>query len=418
MTINFYLEGNKNITSEERAIRCFVREGGKTFPMPTGEKISPELWDTANQRADQKKTKDKIKKGQLANLNMYLNAFENKILEIFRHLRMKDFSYPFENICFEIKKQFNNEHDDFFSLYTRFINSKRGLIEEDTLQRHIKMKRYLEDFQKKEGRNITFEGINPVFFSEFYKFLIEVKDNQNNSAMKCMSAVKTFMIWINDNGFAYNKSYTSFKIRYEETEVIFITEEELKRLMEIKLTDERLERIRDAFVFQCHTGVRHSDLVKLGHEDIINGDTWRLVTKKGGQRLEIPLVDVSREILDKYKYLDKPLPIISNQKTNEYLKELCKQCEIDTQHKIVRKKGNKRIEKIFSKYELIGTHTARRTFVSLSIKYKIPPEIVMEITGHSTYKMMKKYLKITNEQKREEMNRAWSKGAKIINIAS
>ena len=407
MTINFYLETNKNIKSKEIAIRCFVRSRGKTLPLNPQEKIEPDLWNKEQQRADISKVKNRQKKRELEDLNEYLDLYKNNIKNIIRSVRLKDQKATFEKIALEIKKNLSNQSEEFFPLYDKYIQSKATLVEYDTLRKNKKTRRYAEDYQKKKGTILSLDSTTPAFFTDFYKYLLTDKENMNNSAMKIMSDLKSFFLWAHDNEYTNNRSYKSFKIRYDETEVIFITEDELNTLMDVKL-NHRLEKIRDIFVFQCHTGRRYCETNTINRSDI-QGDVWRLWVKKGIKCLNIPLVDVALDILDKYKKLDTPLPRITNQNYNLYLKEICKICGFNEEFTLVRRRGKERIENTYKKHEIIGTHTARRTFVCLSIKYKIPPEVVMSITGHSTYKMMMRYLKIMDEQKYEEMNRAWGR---------
>lgn len=169
------------------------------------------------------------------------------------------------------------------------------------------------------------------------------------------------------------------------------------------------------FLFQCFTGQRFSDIAEIKRDDIKN-NSWYLHTYKTKDIIEIPLTELALEILDKYKANEKPLPIISHQKTNQLLKEVCKLAGIDEPITIVRYRGNQRIEINKPKYEFISTHTARRTFVTLSLEKGMKAETIMEITGHKNYKTFKKYLKITSKVKHNEMNKYWKKPAllKII----
>lgn len=127
--------------------------------------------------------------------------------------------------------------------------------------------------------------------------------------------------------------------------------------------------------------------------------------------LRIPLNVYAKEILSKYFGFgnDKPLPSISSQKTNKHLKEICSLARIDEPVTVVTYRGAERIERTLPKYELVGTHTARRTFVILLLEKGMRPEIVMEITGHKDYRTFKKYIKISSNVKATEMNKAWSR---------
>ena len=118
---------------------------------------------------------------------------------------------------------------------------------------------------------------------------------------------------------------------------------------------------------------------------------------------------MTRDILDKYKDIDFPdgkvLPVIKNQPMNRDLKELCELAGIDEEIRITTYKGNQRIDEIRKKYELIGTHTGRRTFIVNALSRGIAPNVVMKWTGHSDYKAMKPYIDIVDSIRAQEMSK-------------
>ena len=130
--------------------------------------------------------------------------------------------------------------------------------------------------------------------------------------------------------------------------------------------------------------------------------------------IDIPLNSFAISILARNSEYPQPLPVITNQKMNEYLKVLCKKAGINESVKTVKYKGSERIETTHKKFEIISTHTARRTFISLSLQKGMKPDVIMAITGHTTYKMMQKYLKIADSFKREEMDKAWGSPLKLV----
>ena len=166
-------------------------------------------------------------------------------------------------------------------------------------------------------------------------------------------------------------------------------------------------------LFQCFTGPRYSDILSLKKEDIRAG-TWHLRQQKTKNITQIPLNKYAISILAKYP--DYELPVISNQKMNKYIKELCELAGIDETITIVKYRGNKRIEETKKKFEVVGTHTARRTFITLSLRKGMKPEVIMKITGHKSYKMFQKYLKIADDHTRKEMFEAWGEPLHQVNI--
>ncbi|MGA7721012.1 MAG: tyrosine-type recombinase/integrase [Ignavibacteriaceae bacterium] len=412
MKVKFYLD-SKSTKSGEAAIWCYVREYDKTLALNTGERIKTELWDKESQRANLRKTKEMIVKGSLKNLNQYLNTFEGKILDITRTLRSKDFKTGFSSIADEIKKQFDNRETSIFSVYDEFISIKRHEVSKQSLLKFKRIKDLLQEYQIENREKLDFNKITPLFFSKFNSFLIDNKNMLNNTASKNIQFLKSFLIWANNNNYSDNNSYKSFKSKSEKNEVIYLTEDELMTLYNFVTNDEKLKRVRDLFVFQCFTGVRYSDIQNISREDI-NNATWTVRTQKTHQIIEIPLNSYAISILAKYSDYPQPLPVISNQKMNDYLKELCEEAGIIDSVKTVKYKGTERIETTYKKFEVVGTHTARRTFISLSLQKGMKPDVIMAITGHTTYRMMQKYLKIADEHKREEMDKAWGKSLRVV----
>ena len=160
--------------------------------------------------------------------------------------------------------------------------------------------------------------------------------------------------------------------------------------------------------FCCLTGLRHSDVYNLRRSNI-KGDRIEITTIKDTDNLIIELNDHSWAILKKYENIpfehDKVLPVISNQKMNEYLKELCKLAKIDEPIRETYLVGNERKEVTKPKYELIGTHAGRRTFICNALSLGIPAQVVMKWTGHSDYKAMKPYIDIADDIKASAMEK-------------
>jgi integrase len=281
------------------------------------------------------------------------------------------------------------------------------------MQKYDRLKALLLEFEKHTREKLRFDKITPLFFENFYSYLINEKQLLNNTAHKVVQFFKSFMIWANTNNFTDNTSYRTFKSKAEQNEVIYLTWDELMDLYNMEVDNERLKRVRDLFVFQCFTGVRFSDIENLSWDDIKN-NTWNLRTQKTKDIIQIPLNPYALSILAKYNDWEKPLPVISNQKMNKYVKELCKKAKINDTVKIVQYRGSERIENTYKKYEVIGSHTARRTFISLSLQKGMKPDVIMAITGHKTYRMMQKYLKIADETKRDEMDKVWGSSLRVV----
>jgi len=141
-----------------------------------------------------------------------------------------------------------------------------------------------------------------------------------------------------------------------------------------------------------------------------NAASKYIKTQKTRDSPKIPILPQAQEILDRYEGMcPTALPTTSNQKANDYIKELGKLVEVDTPISIIRYQGAKRFEETFPKYEKLTTHTARKTFVTLALEKGMRPEVVMKITGHKDFKAMKPYIKIVDDVVGDEMFIAWGK---------
>ena len=192
--------------------------------------------------------------------------------------------------------------------------------------------------------------------------------------------------------------------------VIFLTRNELDKIRacQIPAAKQYLERVRDVLLFCCFTGLRHSDVYNLKRSDV-KEEHIEITTIKTADSLIIELNDHSKAILEKYKDIpfqnNKALPVVSNQKMNEYLKELGELAEIDEPVRETYYKGNERIDEVTPKYALLSTHTGRRTLICNALALGIPVQVVMKWTGHSDYKAMKPYIDIADDIKIQAMNK-------------
>lgn len=312
------------------------------------------------------------------------------------------------------KEEPNNLLFDFMDGY---ILDHQHTRERTSLSTYRSIANHLKAFQEDKKLKVTFESIDFAFFTRFQNYLLsKTKTDKegntshllnNTTVAKILSTLKTFLGYASKQGIKVNPGYKDFTVKSEKLEVIALTQQEFDSLLNLDLSDnKRLDKVRDLFCFSCATGLRFSDISQLGREHLGNSEI-NITVVKTKTELTVPLNAISGNILDKYKGFQKPLPIISNQKGNDYLKELCKLAGIDKQVEIVRFHGKKRIVKVHPKYELIHFHTGRKTFVTLSLEKGMSAEEVMKITGHDTYQSFKRYLQVTKERQKAVMVKAW-----------
>lgn len=300
--------------------------------------------------------------------------------------------------------------DTLFSIFDKFIKEESE-INQWAFRTKLKMqglKKHLQDFDIE----LSLSQLNEEKLSEFQLYLQNELKHKNSTISKIISSVKWFLKWAVKKGYMNDSSFELFKPKLKSTQkkIIFLTQTELNQLKkyEIPIQKQYLERVRDIFLFQCFTGLRYSDVANLKKGDI-KGDTIHITTIKTSDSLIIELNNHSRRLIEKYKNNkfenNKIFPIITNQKMNEYLKELGELAEINEIIRETYYRGNKRFDIETPKYALLGTHAGRRTFICNALSLGIPPQVVMKWTGHSDYKAMKPYIDIADEIKINAMEK-------------
>ena len=242
--------------------------------------------------------------------------------------------------------------------------------------------------------------------------LEDITGLKNSTIEKKLGYFRWFMNWATDKGYNNNLAYKSFHPTLKRTQkkVIYLTPDEMNQIVKLELVRDKayLEPIRDVFLFCCFSGLRHSDVSNLKRSDI-KGNHIEITTVKTADSVSIELNDITSEILMKYAEVpfrnNKALPSYTNQAMNRDVKELCRLAEINEEIRITSYKGNVRTDEVYPKWQLVGTHTGRRTFIVNALSLGIPPDVVMKWTGHNDYKAMKPYIDIVDRVKVNAMTK-------------
>jgi len=274
---------------------------------------------------------------------------------------------------------------------------------------------YLKGFADKNKCTIDFKDIDLDFYHDFILYLQSLNKAKNTIGKK-IQTLKIFLNAATDANVNTNMSYKShrFTVISEESDNIYLNEEELKTMYELDLTkNKRLERVRDLFIVGCWTGLRYGDWHKVNSKSIDDGFI-EIRQSKTSNPVIIPVHTNVLNILDKY---DGVLPsMISDQKLRDYLKEVAEMAGITEEvEKTITKGGITRTTK-YKKWQRVGTHTARRSFATNMYKRGIPTITIMAITGHKTETSFLKYIKVTPREHAEKMREMWNRQAmKVVN---
>lgn len=421
-TINFYLD--KPDAKGRCPIFLVCQHRGRKFKQFTKEKLLPKYWDAKKQRS-----KNISGSGEI---NDYLEEQESKLKSLERELRRTQPDYTFEDLKEAFKKKDNKklgvlDFIDGFILEAEASHQKKSLKEYRTIYNDLKA------YEIFYNDTLTYGKINLSFFNKYLAYLVDEKENGQNTIAKKISTLKTLLNYAAKSGHNKTFAFRDFSVKKIKTKKNFLTKEELNLMYHLDLKDNlRLERVRDIFCFGCFTGLRYSDISTLKFAEIVikndtDGEPYQALqfhVQKTKRLLIVPLNKYALEIIEKYeKQKDlalgvieggeklKPnelvLPIISIQKMNKYIKEVAKLAGINTEVIVTKFSGSKRTETIFKKHQLLATHDARRTFSIISLENKMRVEVLQKILGHQSLKTTMQYIFILEEIKNQEMKDAW-----------
>ena len=229
-----------------------------------------------------------------------------------------------------------------------------------------------------------------MFIRDFEVYLLTKENLSHNTMAKFMQFFKRIIILARNNGVIVHDPFANYKIQLKKVDRGYLTEKELNMIIQKTFPIKRLEQVRDIFIFSCFTGLAYIDVKELKREDIrssFDGNKWIMTKrKKTNIDVNVPLMDIPKIILDKYKGQlpdGKVLPVLSNQKMNAYLKEIADLCGI---------KKN------------LSYHLARHTFATtVTLSKGIPIETVSKMLGHTNIETTQIYARITNEKISKDM---------------
>jgi integrase/gas vesicle protein len=384
---------------------------GSRFFINVGFRIDADKWDATIQKVKANTVHYKGKKAK--EINDSVSDLLERIRKTFTKFELEE---KMPTIA-EFKQELNPKTIDidvsvsgkiiekyFFESFDMYVEQGKGKWQPNTVKKHNTAKSHLLAFDSK----LTFEALNnSEKLDGFVKYLNEA-GLRNTSAEKYLKVLKWFLKWaVSKKHTSYN-DFLSYKPSLEniDKEIIFLSQTEFIHLYNLEIKQPYLDRVRDVFCFACVTGLRYSDIYSLKRSQI-KSDIINVVTIKTNDLLKINLNKYSSAILKKYEGIEFPggkaLPVISNQKSNEYLKEVCELASFKELIEINYKVGNERRTETYPKYELMSFHAGRRTFVCLGLFLGLTSKVIMSFTGHKSIEAMKPYEKIVDELKSKEM---------------
>ncbi len=403
----------------------------KFLKYSTGETINPKYWNDKTQRATNNFREHAEFNTRLNDIETAINDVHRRMLNDGEELTPETLKNSLIKHLEKLKKKVVSKPKkiyflDFIKLIIeeskegkRLTKETGGIIKKNTIKGYNTLQNNLIEYESATNKKLTFEDINLTFYKEYLTYLNK-KNYTTNTIGARIKNIKVFMNIAKDRNLTKQSEFekVEFKTIKEDVQTIYLNEQELQKIYKLDLSNnKRLDAVRDLFIIGCYTGLRFSDLKQIQLEHFINDQFIKISTIKTSETVVIPLHWTVKEILKKY---ENKLPrIISNQKMNDYIKELGKIAEINETVIIRETKGGLRIDKKHKKYSLITVHTARRSFATNMFLADVPTLSIMKITGHRTEGAFLKYIKVSPEENANKLlNHPFfnqSKGLKIAN---
>jgi integrase len=414
--------GEKILVKENVPIMAAFSYDKKRLTYYTGERIDLNKWDYEAQRVKRNNFQNNR---SFKDINNNLDTIASAIFNIYSEYKNKQIPFPdvktFRKDLKERLGENTNEVTDRLSFLAKKFLETSGGGREWTKGTRQKIKATTNHLIDAVG-DIQVRDINENTFATMQKYFYN-EGMVNNTIKKNLKVLKWFFRWLIKHDYITGKAATGIlnyqpkikdisETQRQKKNLIALTKDEIETLenVEIPETKNYLERVRDVFLFQCFTGLRYSDLYALKKHNIIekNGATWlNITTQKDSEFLEYKLIPQAVRIIEKYKDYSETsvLPVITNQRMNEYLKELGKLAELNDLITKVHYRGNTKEEDQFPKWQLLTTHVGRKTFITTAVEAGVPMDELMRIVGHSDFEMLKVYYTVRDERLSSAMDK-------------
>lgn len=399
-TVKFILsksQHQRKVSSKSSMVMLRYTHNKQSVLFFTQKNIEDDYWDTKNQCC---------KKSYPSHLsfNTYLRTFKQRIDDIINQCLTNN-QNPTTTL---VKQLYIQQQNNVTSKSVSFFDYCCQYIEQSKLHKcHSTIKTYktvvnkLLQYQSYSNVTLHWNSFNLSFYYDFLHFYTNVQSLHTNGFGR---AIKIIKIILNDalehnihNCTAYKSK--KFKVLKEEVNNIYLSEDELQQIIQLDLSDNpTMQLVRDCFIIACYTGLRFSDIAKVKRENI-SDNTLTIKTQKTLQWVTIPLLPIVVQILSRYQSTPNGFPTVCCSLTmNKYLKVIGQLANLNDNVILIRSKGKQRVEQCLPKYQLISTHTARRSFATNLFKKGVPSRVIMSITGHQTEQSFNSYIKINGNE--------------------
>lgn len=388
-----FLKKPKNGKSDNRDVYLKITVDGKAAEIATKRKWNPDRWIQKAGRASGSKEDSR-------ELNNYLELLTHKVFNAKKTLIELDKPVSALSIKNLVTGKVDNEKM-ILKIFIKHNEQMEALVGKDfapgTLERYKTTYRHTLAFiQWKYGKgDYPISDLDYEFISDYYLWFKTVKKCGHNTTVKYLRNFKKIVLGCLRKGWLSRDPFIEFSKPIKDVERSPLTKDELDRLKTNIITSDRLRLVRDIFLFCCYTGLSYVDAKTLKFSQIvtgIDGEEWIISKRqKTTTPTRIPLLPLANQIIRKYDNHEKriiqglALPVYSNQRTNEYLKELASLCEIN---------------------KTLTFHIARYTFATtVTLTNGVPIETVSKLLGHKSIRQTQHYAKIVDYKVSEDMQK-------------
>jgi integrase len=362
----------------------------------TGVRVMPEQWDEANPAYPVKGT------GKASKNNLVAQA-RQKLENIIITLQNDDIEPTVDAVKTKLKKEKQQNVLELFKLFDEYIDYSKTVKTKGTVKLIKRAKEDIKLYCEYKKRIPKLKEIDLRFYDGYVKYLTEVRNMKNNTVGKCIKDFKAFLNFCKRRGYTISPEVRKFKVIKEQTVIIYLTQKELETLWQFDFKTDRHQRTRDLWCLQAFTGLRWSDLSRLGSQHI-TGNVVRITAFKTKKHIVVPLQSKALQLLEKYSY---QMPEVTEQEINRTIKEACRIAGITSTIEVpVYQGGQKTFTKV-EKWQKVSTHTAVKTFITHCAENGISPKVVATITGKTVDVILKHYYGTDEEQIISEIAKAF-----------
>jgi integrase len=409
--VKFFIRDPKAV--RKTSIMLSFTYSGNRVRISTGEQIFPSHWNVKAERV-----REVIDEPEACEINNRLKLLESLVTDVHQNFLRDGIIPSTKELMQEIENQrvkptLQNNNKGFWELFEEFVQYKKKHFS-DVRDYDKSLRKHLENGEKKWKKPLTFASLklkDKGFIELLDEYLTFESVNSKgekglatNTVGKQFKNLKVFLNWAFSNEYVPKFDMKHIVTKTEEVDAIYLKQEEVDAIYNLKDLTVKDSLIRDLFIIGIETGLRFSDFIRIKPEYIV-GDKLTINPLKTINNkkniVQIPISSRFRAILNKR---DGIPPIYDEELTefNKTVRELAKKAGINSEVVIYRNIGGKQIEKVYKKYELVSSHTGRRTFCTLKFLGKMPANVIMKFTGHKTERSFLRYLKLGNEEVYEQ----------------